>query len=489
MKTFDVVVVGNGAIGHATAHALTLADSSLKIAVVGEAERPGAASTAAGAMLGTYGEVTESLRQSPSGRLKMEDSVRAYKLWPKWLAGLNETLDPSDQVTTRNGTFIILNGVGGMLDSVNFIAIHKTLVEDKEPFEEIDPSTIPGISPLPPSRPLRALYIPNESVIESDRLLNAYTVAAQRGKQITLVNDRATGLRVAESKVVGVETVASGLVTAPNVVLAAGAFTQQILDTLPALARRIPRIFSGGGTSLLLDREWCWGNKRAASVPHCVRTPNRSLACGLHMVPRGDDHVYIGATNYLSIKAWDRPNLSDMYFLLECAMEQLNQDFVWAKLVRWNAGNRPVAVDTCPLVGKTSLDGLWIISGTFRDGLHMSPLLAQQVADEIVNVEQVTAEMFRPERPPINAMNREEAIKDLLMHADAAGWEHKCLNGTKIGYHLAIPDMRRSFVERAYEEMGNDYVLPPSLMPLIAFGQVDTGYFKRYYSETKAAWS
>ena len=174
---------------------------------------------------------------------------------------------------------------------------------------------------------------------------------------------------------------------------------------------------------------------------------------------------------------------------LECAMEQINEDYVWSQLGRWQTGNRPVTVDACPIVGKTSLDGLWVISGTFRDGLHMSPQLATTIAHEVVKGELVTTPLFRPERQPINSMTRAEAVEDLLLNADAAAWEHKCLNGTKIGYHTAIPGLRRMFVENMYRELGDDYILPPALAPLIAFGQVDVGYFKQYFADVKAAWS
>jgi hypothetical protein len=44
--------------------------------------------------------------------------------------------------------------------------------------------------------------------------------------------------------------------------------------------------------------------------------------------------------------------LVHMHFLIECAIEQLNQDFVWVQLVRWNTGNRPVTIDYSPLVGR-----------------------------------------------------------------------------------------------------------------------------------------
>jgi glycine/D-amino acid oxidase-like deaminating enzyme len=487
MRNFDVVVVGNGAIGHAVAHAIALEAPMLRIALVGESSRPQSASVAAGAMLGAYSEVTANLRTSVAGRTKMQESLAAARIWPTWLETLNERISHAERVAIRPGTFMILNAVGGLLDSENYAAVRKTLVEQDEPFEDVDPRDIPGLNPWDMARPLRAMFIPGEGSVESDRLLSAYVTAAKSSDSITLINERAVRFRTTDSRILGVHTAANELLEAPKVVLASGVQTQTLLDTLPTLARRIPRLFSGGGSSLVFDPSWCYGDKRATTVPHVVRTPNRSLACGLHMIPRGDNHVYVGATNYLSMQPWSRPNMSDMHFLIECAIEQLNQDFVWAQLVTWNTGNRPVTVDSCPILGATSLEGLWVMSGTFRDGLHMSPLLAQQVMREIVYGESVMAPIFRPERPPISA-TKEEAVSEVVKHLQAAWSEHRGVNSTKMGLHYEMTGWLQSSASKWYAEMDSPYVLPPEFFPLVDGNPKNTEYFRTYYASLRRVW-
>ncbi|MEK5521656.1 FAD-dependent oxidoreductase [Heyndrickxia sp. FSL W8-0423] len=65
----DVVVVGNGVLGLSLA--LSLVRKKLPVALVGESNRPWAASTAAGAMLGCFGEVTSTLLKSEHGRARI----------------------------------------------------------------------------------------------------------------------------------------------------------------------------------------------------------------------------------------------------------------------------------------------------------------------------------------------------------------------------------------------------------------------------------
>lgn len=485
---YDVLVIGNGAIGHAVAHAISRESTGIKIGLIGESTRPLAASAAAGAMLGAYSEVTATLLQSPAGVAKLKESLQAATLWPDWIAELNEFLPPADRLRIRQGSFVVQNSVGGMLDSENFDAIRKTLIEHEEKFEDINPQTIAGLKPWDMARPLRAMFLPNEGSIESDRLLAAYVSAADATGSVSIIDDRVLCVQTALSRVEGVSTVRNGNLTANRVVLANGVQAQGLLDQIPELRYRIPRLFSGGGSSLLLDPQWCYGGKQAEVVAHVVRTPNRSFACGLHMIPRGESHIYIGATNYISMVPWSRPNLSDMHFLIECAMEQLNQDFVWAQLVRWNTGNRPVTIDSCPLIGATSLDGLWIVSGTFRDGLHMSPLLAKQIAREVVCGERCTTPMFRPERPPIS-MTRTDAINEILKHHQAAWFEHRAVNSTKMGMHYELPTWLNAAASRFYEELEEGFVLPPEFFPLVDANPKNAAYFKQYFKDVANTWN
>src|SRR5688572_6012974 len=96
----DVVVVGNGALGHAVARALRALEPTAKVALVGPAARAFGASPAAGAMLGCFGEVTARLLRSPVGGAKLRLAVRAARLWPEWAASL-------DGVAIQSGTFVI----------------------------------------------------------------------------------------------------------------------------------------------------------------------------------------------------------------------------------------------------------------------------------------------------------------------------------------------------------------------------------------------
>ncbi|AGC43746.1 FAD dependent oxidoreductase [Myxococcus stipitatus DSM 14675] len=483
MSTHDILVAGNGALGLATARALSLQDPELRIAVVGPVGRPAGASPAAGAMLGCYGEVTAPLLRTPAGRARHAQSVLAAKLWPAWLEGLNSQLPAHEQVHIHPGTIVFSNAKSGTIEDENFLAIQQAVRDEGEPHEELDPNQVPGLNPAEDCRPKRALFLPREGTVDASRLLRGLTRVLEQSPKVTLVDGAVKALDIHKGRVTGVRLEDGTTLSAPQVVLAMGVGTQAVLDELPELARRIPRIFCGGGTSLLL-------HVPRQTLRHVVRTPNRAFACGLHALPRADNQVYVGATNILSAKPLLRTTPADMYFVLECLLEQIDQDLCAAQLVTWQTGNRPVTVDTCPLIGPTSVEGLWLLTGTYRDGLFQSPLLGQHLARRMCRQPGLIQEDFLPERKPLSLYSLKEAREEALKHYVAMGWEHG-IRLPKVGWHRSFPRFYQQLLDSLYAELGEEeFVLPPELLAIVESNRATmVPFFRNYYAEVRRAWA
>ncbi|ALG10538.1 hypothetical protein AOZ06_29850 [Kibdelosporangium phytohabitans] len=163
----DVVVVGNGSLGLSLG--LVLARRGVRVAVLGRPHRPGAASTAAGAMIGTFGEVTTTLLKSDYGRTKLDWAYRASRMWPQWLASLSPDSDGTD-LLTADGTIVMLNTIGlPEIDTENYRAIRRALTEYDEPYEDIE--DIGWLDPEPAARPLRAMFLHHEHAVNAPELL------------------------------------------------------------------------------------------------------------------------------------------------------------------------------------------------------------------------------------------------------------------------------------------------------------------------------
>lgn len=175
---------------------------------------------------------------------------------------------------------------------------------------------------------------------------------------ITTERDRITGVSPRH-----MEDVAAGAV-----VLAAGAWSGQMAG-LPA--ELTPRVRPVKGQLLHL-------RSRAGAAPvaeRIIRTPR------CYVVPRPDGRVVIGATS--EERGFDTAvDAGAIHRLLEAAWEVLPD--VWElEFERALAGLRPGTADNRPLIGPTSLEGLVLATGHYRNGILLAPATAARVADAL----------------------------------------------------------------------------------------------------------
>lgn len=479
---FDVAVVGNGVLGLSLAVEIRRQDPATTVVIVGEPDRPGAATPAAGAMLGCFGEVTERSLETSAGRAKLALAVSAQARWPQWLDMLLEHAPEIGPIRTAHETFMILNSVSyGVIDDANFRAVEKSLRMYHRTVEQLDPTTVPWIDPDSNSRPLKALRIPDEGAVDSHALLRALESTAER-LGVTSVDGSVHHVDVNSRGAVGVTLTDSTPVMAGKVVMAAGSRTQVLLDRIPGLAGRIPRVFSGSGTSMLIGA----GDM---SAPEAVlRTPNRSFACGIHIVPRNNDTVYLGATNGIMRHPQRSADVKEVMALLNSAVYQFCRGLSAGTLLHTQVGNRPVAIDGYPLIGETSIPGLSVLTGTYRDGLHLSPLLAEHIA-LILSDRSGLADLgeFRPEREPIQSASREQTITDIVDHTLAAGYEQPWRLSPK------FPEYIGGLVRQVYSALVNnldEHYTPPAEILAALYHSDDTfrAQVRQYYRDTYRAW-
>jgi glycine oxidase len=429
-------------------------DPGLKIAIIGPPDREGGATQAAGAMLNCFGEITGLTFHSRESRQKFGMARTALKRWPEFLEWLNGLLPAPSRLVNNTGTFVILNSGSGRIESENFHAMMAALQQCNERYEEVDPNAIDGLKPNQNRRPLRAVYLPDEGMLDARRFMDALrTVLIQR--QVIFLEKKATGF-VRDGSGYTVHLSGPEWVNAGRCLLASGIFTQDLLDSHPELSRRIPRLFAGVGVSMALSQD------PAAPIRQVIRTPNRAGACGLHVLPLSDGSLYLGASNDVFIRPQTTPMAGVVHFLLECAMEQINPNLYRSTPIFMRTGNRPVTADGFPLIGQTSWEGLFILTGTYRDGFHQSPVLSQIIADEIVGVKAME-HGFRPERPLIRTLSRAEAIRVYLDHLIAAYYEHGW-DVAKISNEDVFRKMAEDRVNALCAELGIDYGLAPEIL-------------------------
>ena len=480
MKT---VIIGNGILALTTAFRLARkAASSDKIVVIGKKTRPGSATLAAAAMLNSFAEVEEGGLNSEIDLYRFELSRQAARMWPKFALELKDAAgDRLPQALSKHegmmggglGTYVINNTAADSLDDSNFDAILAALKRFEEPFELVDPQTIPNYSPEQQFRATRALYIPSEGWLNPRLIIETVDAALLSFPQIEFIDEQVDALMRDGPRIVSVRLGNAQTISGDRVLLASGATVSEILDR-SKLGIDIQRIFYGIGTSIEIISPDAIHTK-------CVRTPNRGLACGLYTVPyfttaEGvNDRVIVGASNLVSHEPCEFGRIISVQSLLRGAMEQINTKFWNASVARVNVGWRPTSSDGYPVIGPTSIDNLIIATGTKRDGFHLAPLLSEFIASWVLGkkaANDLRFEWFAPERKLIRNHTREEAIEKAVKHMVSAQYQHGYVPAHGRMSELVI-QMYRDDLEKLHDKVGaRDWGIPPEMLQMYRYGHI-----------------
>jgi len=418
-------------------------------------------------------------RLIPAGQTKHEMAVKASKAWPGWLDEIKETTQDKlgifKNLAINNGTFIISNGKAGNLEEENFQAIVEALKSQKESYFDVERLDIPGFNPKVNCPLIKAIYLPNEGAINPNHLLSALKHIIENSNNATDFQEDVTDIAVATSKLDFLKTNEGKLIKAKKYLISAGAYSYQLIKKIPSLHSRIQPILAGVGLSLVVDQV-------PSEIIFNIRTPNRAGACGLHVLPRGINSLYIGATNNICWLPKKKPRLTHLSHLLQSATNQLSQSLGESRLLSYAVGNRAITMDSFPLIGKTSIENLWILLGTFRDGLHLSPIFSEIIADDMLGLKKsafsYSSDLFYPERFPIQTMSPEEAISNTVYQLMSGAYEYE-MQLPKPGWDNMLRDAFYVKIRDLYNELGANIAISPEI--LVTLEGVDLSVFLKKY--------
>lgn len=371
-SSFDVAVVGAGAIGLAVAW--RAAQRGLRTIAI-ERGRPGAGTSSVAA--GMLAPVAEAL---PTEQPLMYLGLAGARLYPEFVAELTEAsgLDPG---YLRCGTLLAARDGDEAEWLSRELAMRQTLGLGVRRLLSSEARKLePALAPT-----LRlALEIPDDHAIDPRRLVGSLA-RALTGAGGTLRSGSAVAEVLVEAdRVTGVRLADGARIAAEQVVLAAGAWTGA-LTGLPQEARvpvhpvkgQILRLHDPAGPGLL--------------------TRVLRMSDG-YVVPRGDGRYVLGAT--MEERGFDTTVTAGAVFeLLRTAFELLPSvtELVIDEL---SAGLRPTTPDNAPAIGAGALAGLHWATGHYRHGILLTPITAEIVAGGLVGEasEHLAGGAFAPTR-------------------------------------------------------------------------------------------
>lgn len=338
------VIIGAGVAGLSIGWRLAQAGADV---VVLERAQPGRAATWASAgMLAATAETGEA-PQSES-----QYAHHALGLWPGFAAELEDA----------SGCRIAFRQDGALLVARNDEeAAHRRAQAADAGVAFISGDEARAMVPGLASEVIGALWAPNEAQVDNRALGRALVHAFLRAGGTLQANEAAVRVDAMASGGVAVRTPFS-VYEADAVILAAGAWSGDI-GGLPAEA--LPKVGPVKGEMIALrpgaegasPGPFIWGN-------------------GIYLVPRGE-RLLVGAT---VVEAGFDTSLSvDAVDWLRTRAAAVMPDLAgWTLDEHW-AGLRPGSPDGLPLIGPTAVDGVYVASGQYRNGILFAPAIAESV--------------------------------------------------------------------------------------------------------------
>jgi glycine oxidase len=367
--TTDVVVIGGGVIGLAVAW--RAAQRGRSVSVLERGEFGGGASHVAAGMLAP---VTEA---DPGELALLELGLRSARAWPAFAAELADAsgIDPG---LRRCGALVVAR------DRDEAEALDRELMLRQElglAVERLLPSAARRLEPaLAPTTRL-ALAVPGDHATNPRATVTALAEAGRRVGVVMYTGRRVEQMLWRGAKIAGVRCDDGSVVATERVVVAAGAWSGTLaglpdgaMFPLRPVKGQIMRLRDPQGPGML---------------ERIVRFE------GGYLVPRGDGRYVLGATT--EERGFDTTvTAGGLYELLRDAGELVPgvHELIVDEI---SAGLRPATPDNAPVLGGADgVEGLVWATGHHRNGILLTPVTAEIVADALDGIDAPRA--FRAER-------------------------------------------------------------------------------------------
>lgn len=351
--TVDVAIAGGGLVGLGTAW--RCAQRGLSVAVVDDAPGTGASYAAAG-MLAPVAEACY-------GEERLLELCRAsLACFPAFVAELERETGIDVGLRTV-GTSVVGFDANDMiaLDELHSFQHELGLSAERVTAREARRHE-PALTP----RLRGALHIAGDHSVDA-RALHAALRAVAEAAGVLMVRSKAAALWVRHGRAAGLELAQGARVAARTVVLALGARSATLPGVPPLPVRPVKgQILRLRGASGLLE-----GTVRALVRGRQV-----------YLVPYAGDHLIVGAT--VEEKGFDDTvTAGGVHDLLRDAIEVV-PGVTELELVETLARQRPGTPDNAPILGASTMPGLVLACGHYRNGVLLTPVTADALAEFVV---------------------------------------------------------------------------------------------------------
>lgn len=368
MKKPDVVVVGAGVMGCATAYWLSKAGCTVTVI-----EQEGLAHGASGmspAMIGPVVEGTpEDARMAELARTSLELHDELSRSLPE---------ESNVDIGYRRNPTVHLAFSDADVQSLKRQA--DVLVQQGESVQWVEGQRLTEVEPRVNSESVGGL-VSEQAQVLAYRFVLGLTVAAER-HGMSLRQGEVVGLESRAGRVTGVRLRSGATISTGTVVLAMGAWSQIAASWL---GMKIP-ISPVRGQLVKLD----------VDDPQLKSSLSYN---GMYVLYKADGDTLAGTTEEADSGFVNHPTRDGLYEIMEAAV-RLAPSLEEARIKSQVSGLRPASEDDLPLIGPVrGWEGVYIVSGHFRDGIKLSTMSTRVVADLVLTGRTtVSIDRFDPSR-------------------------------------------------------------------------------------------
>ena len=349
----NVAIIGAGVIGLGIAWRLAL--RGVPVAVFDKGASGAGASHAAAGMLAACAEA------EPGEEALVTLGRASQARWPAFAAELKQA-SGVDVGLRPEGTLVVA------LTSDDQARLGHQLVFQQKlglPLQWISAAETRRREPHLAGKLAGAVFSPEDTQVDNRKLAAALRIAAEAAGAGISEHQAVKTISNDAGRVDGIVLADGRKVAADVVVLAAGAWSRSIEGLAPELRPPV-RPIKGQMLALRMD-------STAPLLTHVVWAP------GAYLVPRLDGRLLVGAT--VEEKGYDTSlTAGGILTLLEAAwrvvpaVEELPIDEMWV-------GHRPGSRDDAPILGTGLIDGLIYATGHHRNGILLTPITADAIAE------------------------------------------------------------------------------------------------------------
>jgi glycine oxidase len=352
----NVAIIGAGVIGLGIAWRLAM--RGVPVAVFDKGACGAGASHAAAGMLAACAEA------EPGEEALVTLGRASQARWPAFAAELKQA-SGVDVGLRSEGTLVVA------LTSDDQARLSHQLVFQQKlglPLQWITAAETRRREPHLAGKLAGAVFSPEDTQVDNRKLAAALRIAAEAAGAGISEHQAVKTISNDAGRVDGIVLADGRKVAADVVVLAAGAWSRSIEGLAPELRPPV-RPIKGQMLALRMD-------PTAPLLTHVVWAP------GAYLVPRLDGRLLVGAT--VEEKGYDTSlTAGGILTLLEAAwrvvpaVEELPIDEMWV-------GHRPGSRDDAPILGTGLIDGLIYATGHHRNGILLTPITADAIAELVL---------------------------------------------------------------------------------------------------------